>query len=358
MQNNKSFSEIPIIDFTIWREGTDQERQKFANEVGKICHEVGFFVAVNHGIEARVIESIFTTMQQIFALPAGVKHQIVKSQSRHFRGWEQVGTEVTNNRTDYREQIDFWNESPARSPNVKPAYLRMLGPNQWLDDMYAPGHRKVIENWMALLKQVGNDILRVLSLGLGLQENHLLTMFGNEPMSLTKLIHYPPTPNGGAGVNAHKDGGFITILAAGDTPGLEIQNPEGEWLPVPIVPEGFVVNLGEMLQAVTGNYFVATPHRVITTSERFTTALFLGPSLETPLSPLSLEARYSEAVAASPRHSSAGYMAQTAETKAGVADMSSEHHPDLFGEQIWNYLLRSYPRIAKEHYPDLAVELP
>ena len=96
-------------------------------------------------------------------------------------------------------------------------------------------------------------------------------------MSLTKLIRYPATPAGAAGVNAHHDTGFLTVLAPGSTPGLEVQYADGCWVPVRPAPGAFVVNLGEMLQGMTGNYFVATAHRVITREERYSMGLFSWP---------------------------------------------------------------------------------
>ncbi len=101
--------------------------------------------------------------------------------------------------------------------------------------------------------------MAALSVGLGLDRSHLRDLFGDQPMSLAKFIHYPPTPAFGAGVNPHHDAGFLTVLAPGPTPGLQVQNPDGAWIDVPIVPDTFVINLGEILQSMTGNYLVATP---------------------------------------------------------------------------------------------------
>ena len=120
---------------------------------------------------------------------------------------------------------------------------------------------------------------------------------------------------------------------------------------MPLIRESLVVNLGEMLQAITGNYFVATPHRVRTNEHRQSLGYFHGPSLDTPLLPLPLSQRFADAVAASPHHANAGFMAQRDETAAGVCDMSSPHHPETYGEQLWNYFARSYPENVRRHYP-------
>ena len=81
----------------------------------------------------------------------------------------------------------------------------------------------------------------------------------------------------------------------------------------------FIVNLGEALQLITGNYFLATPHRVTTLTppisirsrgssshpqvfacnERYSIGFFYGPSLDFSLRPLELEPSLVSAVAAS-----------------------------------------------------------
>ena len=72
----------------------------------------------------------------------------------------------------------------------------------------------------------------------------------------------PPTPDGGAGVNSHHDSGFLTLLLQHGVGGLQALNPGGEWIDVPPVDGALVINLGETLQSMTGNYLVATTHRL------------------------------------------------------------------------------------------------
>lgn len=346
----ENFVEIPLVDFSRWRNGDAAARAAFAGEVREICHQIGFMILTRTGIDWRLVDHVFSLAERFFALPESQKALIDKRASRHFRGWESVGVERTNGRPDMREQIDLWSEHPPRDPGVEPAYLRLLGPNQWLPEEVLPGYRGTMDRWFRDMGALGDELMQVLATGLGLEPEHFDRRFGAERMSLTKIIHYPPTPEGQFGVNAHHDAGFLTILAAGRTPGLEVENAEGEWIPVPVVPEAFVINIGEMLQGMSGNYFIATPHRVMTRAERFSIGYFHGPSLGATLEPVPLQPAFAEAVAASPRHQGAGYMALKEETEAGIGDMRSRHKPAVYGEQLWNYFRRSYPENMAMHY--------
>ena len=168
-----------------------------------------------------------------------------------------------------------------------------------------------------------------------------------------KLIHYPPTPPGEAGVNAHHDTGFLTLLWQHGVAGLQVQNEDGEWIDVPASDDAIVVNLGEMLQSMTGNYFVATTHRVVRIEERYSSGYFHGPDLRTVLDPLPLDHRFAEAVAASRRHRDAGFMARRDELLDGERGTRSTSAA-CYGEQLWNYFLRSYPDLVRRHHPDVA----
>lgn len=343
-----TFTSIPVVDLARWR---GPEREQLAADVRRICHEVGFFHLVGHGVPRSFTDRYFAELQAFFALSQADKAGIDKRRSRHFRGWERVGAELTDNRVDHREQLDVSTENPSYAPDVEPAYLRLDGPNQWLPERVLPGFRATVEEFFARLGAVADELMDVLSVGLGLAPGHLREVFGERPLSFAKLISYPPTPAGEAGVNAHHDAGFLTILLQHGVGGLQALNPDDEWVDVEPRADAFVVNLGEMLQAMTGNYFVATTHRVITTDARFSSGYFHGPDLRTSLDPLPLDAQFAETVAASPRHAAAGFMARRDELVAGRGGIISSSAP-VYGQQLWNYYLRSYPDNVRTHYPD------
>lgn len=345
-----AFTEIPTVRLSEWT-GPGADRAAFADRLRSICHEVGFFRLVDHGVDPGFVVDYFAALRRFFALPEGTKSTIDKSESPWFRGWERVGAELTDNSVDFREQVDVWTDLPPRARDVVPPYLRLDGPNQWLDEATLPGFRALVERFQREMGAIADELMAAMCVGLALAPDHLDKVFGERRSSLVKLIHYPPTPAGEAGVNAHHDAGFLTLLWQHGVSGLQALNQDDEWIDVPPSSDAIVVNLGEILQSMTGNYFVATTHRVITEQERYSSGYFHGPDLRTPLDPLPLDHRFVDAVAASLRHRGAGFMAKRDELLSGDRGTRSSAAA-TYGEQLWNYFSRSYPDLVARHHPD------
>ena len=348
MTTDHAFTQIPVISLEGWRtEGAD--RVGFAHDLVDVCHRVGFFTLTDHGVEADFLARYFASLESFFALPDETKATIDKRLSPHFRGWERIGSELTDNRVDHREQLDLSTENPAYPPDAMPAYLRLDGPNQWLPEDVLPGFRATVTEFMHRMSVLADELMGILAVGLDLPEDTFRRAFGERPLSFAKLISYPPTPPGEAGVNGHHDAGFLTILLQHGVGGLQALNHEGDWIDVPPSPGAFVINLGEMLQSMTGNYLVATTHRVIAHEQRYSSAYFHGPDLRASLEPLTLDSRFTDAVSASPRHRDAGFMARREDLLAG-RDVTAGSSAQVFGEQMWNYYRRSYPDVVAENY--------
>jgi isopenicillin N synthase-like dioxygenase len=345
-----TFTVIPEVDLADWA----VDRQGFADRVRHICHDIGFFQLVGHGVDDEFIGRHIDQQRRFFALPERQKATIDKALSPHFRGWERIGAELTGGLPDLREQLDLSSEHPVRGLDLDPPYLRLDGPNQWLDEEVLPGFRTHMGEYFERMAALADRLLEVFSVGLGLESGHLRAVFGERPLSFVKLINYPPTPPDGAGVNPHHDAGFLTLLLQHDAGGLQVRNPDGEWIDVPPRRDAFVVNIGEMLQEMTGNYFVATTHRVIADQPRQSSAWFHGPDLATRLDPLPLSSAFADAVAASPRHAGAGFMARRSEIESGVDGIDSRAGAGVYGQQLWNYYCRSYPDNVARHHPDAA----
>lgn len=56
----------------------------------------------------------------------------------------------------------------------------------------------------------------------------------------------------------HNDWGTLTFLVQDSAGGLEAKKTNGEWIPVPPIPNSIVLNAGLMLEMWTGGHFPAT----------------------------------------------------------------------------------------------------
>jgi isopenicillin N synthase-like dioxygenase len=191
-----------------------------------------------------------------FALPVEEKRALGIAGSPHFRGYSEV-----RNERDWREQIHFGREEAVGNG--------LHGPNLWPGDL---AWRRALLAVLGELETVGRAVLRRFGPFLPEEEDAYL---------LLKLIHYFGSPVSRAGVAAHVDFSWITLLAQDETGGLEVCTPMGEWVAAPYVEGTLVVNLGEILQFATGGVYQATPHRVMTgPRSRVSLPFFLNPSLD------------------------------------------------------------------------------
>ena len=138
-----AFQEIPVVSLAEWT-SPDADRVGFADRLRAICHEIGFFQLVDHGVDTQFVDDYFDALRRFFELPEATKSQIEKINSPWFRGWERVGAELTDNNVDFREQIDVWTDLPPRPRDVVPPYLRLDGPNQWLPEETLPGFPSLV----------------------------------------------------------------------------------------------------------------------------------------------------------------------------------------------------------------------
>ncbi len=245
--------------------------------------------------------------------------------------------ELTRNARDWREQFDIGPEQKAVpiGPDTPP-WARLIGPNQWPAAL--PALRTVGLDWHAQLNALAVELLEAFALALEQPRDALAAIHARGGHARVKLIRYPPINQGDSdqGVGAHKDSGFLTLLAQDSVGGLEVEI-DGQWIPATPIPGTFVVNIGEILELCTGGYLRATYHRVVSPppgGERLSVAHFFGADLDATAPLLSL-----------PPH-------LAAEATGTAGDPLNP----LFREIGRNYLkgrLRSHPDVAQAHHADL-----
>lgn len=107
-----------------------------------------------------------------------------------------------------------------------------------------------------------------------------------KPFNTTRVIHYPAytgkLEDRQMRIGEHSDYGTITLLwQINDVPGLQVQDLEGTWHAVPYANDGVVVNIGDLLQRWTNDYFKSTKHRVVNShihKTRYSMPHFVDPT--------------------------------------------------------------------------------
>ncbi|CAN5422420.1 isopenicillin N synthase family oxygenase [soil metagenome] len=249
------------------------------------CAITGFFYLAELEIEPALERELEAETQDFFARPVAEKDRWAMAKGgRAWRGYFPVGGELTSGEPDRKEGLYFGDELGADDPRVAAGWP-MHGPNQFPDRM-----REVVLAYMRAQEAIGQRVLRVLALALGLPAAYFATPLTHRPTNLFRIFHYPagaPTGPSGWGVGEHTDYGLLTLLKQDDRGGLEVKTPTG-WVAAPPIAETLVCNLGDMLDRLTGGRFRSTPHRVqnVSGTSRYSWPFFLDPAFDAAIEPL------------------------------------------------------------------------
>ena len=85
-----TFSKLPKIDFRRIYSDDLADRQQLAQEVGAACRNIGFFYAVNHGVDESLLLDTFEATRKFFGLPTAVKMEVHNQKTSKFRGYAAV----------------------------------------------------------------------------------------------------------------------------------------------------------------------------------------------------------------------------------------------------------------------------
>lgn len=294
-QKHKAFSEIPLIDITGLYSEDPNEQQKVADALGHAAEHVGFFYITGHQIPEQSINRLKAQAKTFFALPLeekmqyyagkfGIKHRgyVPSGEERH-ETLEHPELANTPNKTDNKEAFDLSWDLDKNDPDVL-ANKPMHGANVWAD---LPDFKQDVSQYYNSVIALGRVLLRGFELALKLEPNALNKLV-NKPTSQLRLMHYPHNIEAEdiLGFGAHTDMELFTILLP-TAPGLEIVNSEGEWIDAPPIENAFVVNIGDMIEAMSGGTFTATSHRVRKVrDERYAFPLFFACDYDVEIKPL------------------------------------------------------------------------
>jgi isopenicillin N synthase-like dioxygenase len=265
-----------------------------AEQINTACRDRGFFYIVGHGVDERLFLSLDSLSRQFFALPLEQKLEIAMAKGgRAWRGYFPLGNELTSGKPDQKEGVYFGMERGENDPKVRagiPLHGRNLFPAQ------LPAFRQVVLDYIAAMTRLGHALMAGVALSLGMEEGYFAERFSADPTILFRIFHYPAraVDPDSWGVGEHTDYGILTILRQDDVGGLEVKSKTG-WVAAPPIPGSFVVNIGDMLDRMTGGYYLSTPHRVKnrTGQGRLSFPFFFDPAFDAEIKPIDFPGRES-----------------------------------------------------------------
>lgn len=274
---------LPIIDLTEVNSCNAMDMASFTLNLREICRESGFFYLLGHDFTTEELAEVQTLAHAFFALDPAEKNNIAMVNSPHFRGYNHVAAESTQQRPDYREQIDIGAELTALELNAQsPNYYRLQGPNQW--PQHWPEFREKITAFQGKARQLSIELLRHFLIALQQPADALdILIDPAHPAELLKLLHYPASsnPDHRQGVGAHKDSGIITLLTQDPIGGLQVYT-QNSWKDIPYVEGALIVIIGEVLELASNGYLHGNIHRVNAPQagqDRYSIAYFLTPNI-------------------------------------------------------------------------------
>ncbi|KAJ9144005.1 Clavaminate synthase-like protein [Coniochaeta hoffmannii] len=283
--------EIPVIDLgRMFGDITD--RRKLASEILHAAETSGFFYIKNHGVPESAIAGVHQEANKFFHLPDEVKLSVKADPAVSFYGYQGPGTRrvVPEAATDRRESFNFHYEprfDPLHQGHLAdiPEDVREHIPKDsyiWNDIGLPDFQTELTAYWQNCLA-LARRLVRILALGLDLPEDYFdrVTTYPGGDLTINFYPGHGDRPaerQGEVELNAHTDLQILTLLWQSEGRGLQILNPQNEWIFAPPIPGTFVVNIGDFLMRLTNDRLKSTVHRVKQNGkdDRYSFAFFFG----------------------------------------------------------------------------------
>lgn len=281
---------VPVIDIESFLSGSDLQTAPRA--IDRAATTSGFFQITGHGIPKELFDGVYEVAAALDALPREVKETIRSPTGYPYRGlmsnYDLQGRLVSEGFTVCR--ID--SPADAVAKGVDPKYADYFPENVWPP---VAGFREAIEALHVRTRALGAALMRAFAVALDLPIDYF-DAYTARDTSKSTIRSYParkaplevdPTVI----FDEHCDGGMLTMLhQRGTYEGLQVQSLDGQWFPVPVYDDAFVINMGELMMQWTNGKWPATLHRVVASTDpngyRFTLPTFYTVAVDTLIEPL------------------------------------------------------------------------
>ena len=284
---------VPIVDIADFLSGTEAERRAVAATVDRTNREIGFLVITGHGFDLNLLARWFEVSRRFFEGPGSVKRSVMPTPPTIHQGYHGQGLSGLAAKEGEDAPPDLREYYMIGQPDISAPHFRTEAAREFHHANIWPGEPEEFEAvgtaYYEAISGLGAALMRLFAIALGLSETWFDDKIDHH-FSIVSSIYYPaqkvaPLP-GQLRAGAHTDYGSLTILApTAAAGGLQVRTLAGDWVDVPHVPGGFVINIGDMMQRWTNDRWLSNMHRVVNppisvaaTSPRQSIAFFLHPN--------------------------------------------------------------------------------
>jgi len=267
-----SFNSIPEFSFPLIHDRDPETIERLKDAL--TTH--GFFTITDHGLDDVVLSSSYSMSKRFFELQEDTKNIYAHPEMGGARGYTPFGKETALGETtpDLKE---FWHHGPVVDDSFDPRITSNVAVAE------IPEFNSQFDVLFNDLNLLGMKVLSAIAVILD-KDPTFFDSWVNKGNSLLRLLHYPPVSDTSNiyRARAHADINLITLLVGAEESGLEVKNPDGDWIPIEAKSRSIVCNIGDMMQLVTREKLKSTPHRVVdhnaSGSSRYSMPFFLHPS--------------------------------------------------------------------------------
>jgi isopenicillin N synthase-like dioxygenase len=275
---------LPIVDLAPFIHGDDAARRNVGRAFGHAFETTGFAVVVGHQVPEQLANDTYAAMKDYFARPLPAKVKDSPPEKTKGRGYLPMGIESVARTLSGETPPDLCEALVFGGPHREANGGR---PNIWPEE---PAQlRGLIEAWSANIVTLTGHLTQLSARALDLPEDYFGPWYADPSLTL-RFVHYPDQPEpprpGQLRYGAHHDYGGLTILRQDHAPGgLEVFDRNGTWHEAGVVPNSFVINVGDLMSRWTNGRWQSTLHRVSNpdrsltgSTARLSMVAFTGPN--------------------------------------------------------------------------------
>ncbi|KAL2075569.1 hypothetical protein VTL71DRAFT_512 [Oculimacula yallundae] len=293
---------IPIIDFSLFLNGTPEQRVETARSILSGFQSAGFIYLTNHPIPLPTLTDTFSSSARFFSRPQSQKDALSWTTPEANRGYvahgrEKVSTLLTKEAVaaskaaapDLKESLEIGREGAVGLPNNWP-------PPE--NDSEAVAFKETMLSFFETCKDLHVNVMRAIAVGMGLEEGYF-DKYTDGGDNTLRLLHYPEVEKSVFSSNKlqvrageHTDYGSITLLFQDMRGGLQVKSPKGTFVDATPVEGSVVVNAGDLLARWSNDTIKSTLHRVVEPPApeqgdvhpaRYSIAYFCNPNFESQI---------------------------------------------------------------------------